>query len=397
MESIREIFKIGHGPSSSHTMGPHKAATIFKKENCEADRFEVVLYGSLAATGKGHLTDKAILDVLGNEKTKIVWEPKVFLKKHPNAMKFISYSNDNTMLEEKTYYSVGGGKIVDENTTVEENHIYKLSLMTDILEWCRNNGKSIWDLVDEMEEKDIWDYLFEVWKAMQLAIKDGIVAEGALPGGLHLARKANSYYIRAREYNGSLRRRSFIYAYALAVSEQNAAGQIVVTAPTCGSCGVIPAVLYYLKKQHNFKDKRILRGLATAGILGNIVKTNASISGAEVGCQGEIGTACAMAAGALNQILGGYPPQVEYAAEIGLEHNLGLTCDPVEGLVQVPCIERNAFAASRAIDASAYVQLSDGFHRVSFDTVVKTMKETGHNLSCKYKETSTGGLAKYFR
>ena len=397
MESIKEIFKIGHGPSSSHTMGPHKAATIFKKENCEADRFEVVLYGSLAATGKGHLTDKAILDVLGNEKTKIVWEPKVFLKKHPNAMKFISYSNDNTMLEEKTYYSVGGGKIVDENTTVEENHIYKLSLMTDILEWCRNNGKSIWDLVDEMEEKDIWDYLFEVWKTMQLAIKEGIGAEGVLPGGLHLARKANSYYIRAREYSGSLRRRSFIYAYALAVSEQNAAGQIVVTAPTCGSCGVIPAVLYYLKKQHNFKDKRILRGLATAGILGNIVKTNASISGAEVGCQGEIGTACAMAAGALNQILGGYPPQVEYAAEIGLEHNLGLTCDPVEGLVQVPCIERNAFAASRAIDASAYVQLSDGFHRVSFDTVVKTMKETGHNLSCKYKETSTGGLAKYFR
>ena len=396
METIKDIFKIGHGPSSSHTMGPNSAATLFQEKNKKAERFEVTLYGSLAATGKGHLTDKTIIDVLGADKTKIICEPEIFLKRHPNGMKFASYAKGNNLVSEKTFFSVGGGKIIDENSDIEEDHIYKLSLMDDILDWCKNKGKNIWNLVEETEDEDIWDYLFEIWKSMQTAIKKGVDTEGALPGGLHLARKANSYYIKAREYSGSLRRRSIVYAYALAVSEENAAGNIVVTAPTCGSCGVLPAVLFYLKTQHKFGDKRILRGLATAGLLGNVVKTNASISGAEVGCQGEIGTACAMAAGAINQILGGYPPQIEYAAEIGLEHNLGLTCDPVEGLVQVPCIERNAFAASRAIDANAYVQLSDGFHRVSFDIVIQTMKETGHNLSCKYKETSQGGLAKYF-
>jgi L-serine dehydratase len=396
MESIREIFRIGHGPSSSHTMGPHKAAIIFKEKNSTAVRFEITLYGSLAATGRGHLTDVAILNVLGRERSKIIWEPETFLKRHSNGMTFVSFSDDNIKLDEETYYSIGGGKIVDDNFEVNENHIYKLSFMDDILRWCSETGKSIWNFVDETESSDIWDYLFEVWKVMQASIKAGVDAEGVLPGGLNLPRKANSYYIKAREYDGSMRRRSFVYAYALAVSEQNAAGDIVVTSPTCGSCGVVPAVLYYLKTQHGFEDKRILRGLATAGLFGNIVKTNASISGAEVGCQGEIGTACAMAAGALNQILGGSPSQVEYAAEIGMEHNLGLTCDPVEGLVQVPCIERNAFAASRAIDANAYVQLSDGTHKVSFDTVVKTMDETGRHLSCKYKETSTGGLAKYF-
>ena len=265
--------------------------------------------------------------------------------------------------------------------------------MKTILEWCQQTGKTFWEYVEDTEGKDIYDYLLTAWKTMEAAIHRGMDAEGLLPGGLGLQRKSSMYSIKAKGYQGSMRSRALIYSYALAVSEENASGNIIVTAPTCGSCGVLPSVLYHLKMNHDFSDQKIIRALATAGLIGNIVKTNASVSGAEVGCQGEVGVACAMAAGAACQLFGGSPQQVEYAAEMGLEHHLGLTCDPICGLVQVPCIERNAFAAARALDSCSFAMLSDGKHLISFDKVVRTMQQTGHDLPSLYKETSTGGLA----
>jgi len=229
---------------------------------------------------------------------------------------------------------------------------------------------------------------------MKEAIAEGLEQEGVLPGTLKVARKASTYYVKANNVGLVFGQIGLAFAYALAVSEQNASGGKVVTAPTCGSCGVLPAVLMFLQKQYNFSDKRILNALATAGLIGNLIKTNASISGAEVGCQGEIGTACAMAAGAAIQLLGGSPAQIEYAAEMGLEHHLGLTCDPIGGYVQIPCIERNAVAAARALECASYSMFSDGKHRIPFDTVVETMNITGRDLQASYRETSTGGLAK---
>lgn len=392
MESIREIFKIGYGPSSSHTMGPRKAAEKFLTENVEADKFEVVLYGSLAATGKGHLTDVAIEQVFDGRKIEIIWEPEIFLDKHPNAMK-IKAIKDGEVINEWTAYSIGGGDIVDDNSSIERKKVYELSTMNDILKWVDKRGKHFWEYVDHCENSDIWDYLFEVWQVMQDAVERGIEEEGTLPGVINLPRKASTYFIKAQGLKKSLKSRSLVFAYALAVSEENAGGGKVVTAPTCGSCGIVPAVLYHIKNSYKFSDKKIIRALATAGLIGNLVKTNASISGAEVGCQGEVGTACSMASGAVLQLFGGTPSQIEYAAEMGLEHHLGLTCDPIAGLVQVPCIERNAFAAARALDANNYALLSDGKHSVSFDKVVLTMKQTGHDLPNLYKETSEGGLA----
>ena len=266
--------------------------------------------------------------------------------------------------------------------------------MTQLLDWCNVNGRNIWELVEQREEEDIWEYLQVVWDTMKKSIQDGIEAEGRLPGALNIRRKAASYYIKAQSQRDSMKRRSLLFSYALAVAEQNAAGGVVVTAPTCGASGVLPAVLYNIQKNMEFSDQKILRALATAGLIGNFVKNNASISGAEVGCQGEIGTACAMAASAATQLFGGTPTHIEYSAEMGMEHHLGLTCDPVLGLVQVPCIERNAFAASRALDANSYAIISDGKHFVTFDKVVQTMKQTGDDLPHLYKETSEGGLAK---
>ena len=260
--------------------------------------------------------------------------------------------------------------------------------------WCEETGCSYWEYVEKHEETDIWDYLNEVWKVMQSAVKRGLDNEGVLPGPLGLHRKATSYYIRAKGYKASLQSRGLVFAYALAVSEENASGGEIVTAPTCGSCGVVPSILQHLKEIRDFSDRRILRALATAGLFGNVVKENASISGAQVGCQGEVGVACAMAAAAANQLFGGSPGQIEYAAEMGLEHHLGMTCDPVCGLVQIPCIERNAMAAARALDANLYSSLTDGVHRVSFDRVVEVMRQTGHDLPSLYKETGEGGLAK---
>ena len=394
MESIKEIFRIGYGPSSSHTMAPRRASELFLRDHKTATRFEITLFGALAATGKGHLTDKAILDVLGQDRTKIIWKADTFLDLHPNAMQFEAFDNEDKLLDSRKYYSIGGGKIIreDSNEGLEINEVFPHHSLTEILQYLDENGLTFWEYVQEFEHAEIWDYLAEVLAVMKKSVEDGLNEEGVLPGGLRLRRKAMSYYTKARSYKPSLKGRCLVQSYALAVSEQNAAGGLIVTAPTCGSCGVVPAVLYHLSKEHEFTDKQIIRSLATAGLFGSIIKHNASISGAEVGCQGEVGSACSMAAAAANQLFGGTPQQIEYAAEIGLEHHLGLTCDPVCGLVQVPCIERNAFAALRALDANLYAMMSDGKHVISFDKVVETMKQTGKDLPSLYKETAAGGL-----
>ena len=400
MKTIKELYRIGTGPSSSHTMGPRKAAEIYLERHPDAKAFEITLYGSLAATGKGHMTDVAILDTLEpHAKVDIIWKPKEFLPFHPNAMTFKVQNKENQFIDDWTVYSVGGGALSEgaEDSSIETREVYCMHYMTDILEWCEKTGKNYWEYVEECEDSDIWDFLEEVWMTMKEAIERGLDKEGVLPGPLNLRRKAASYYIKSRGFTDSLRTRGLVFAYALAVSEENASGGKIVTAPTCGSCGVVPAVLYHLYKSRDFTRARILRALATAGLIGNIVKHNASISGAEVGCQGEIGVACAMAAGAANQLFGGSPAQIEYAAEMGLEHHLGMTCDPVAGLVQIPCIERNAYAAARALDANSFSAFTDGIHRVSFDRVVEVMKQTGHDLPSLYKETSEGGLAKNYK
>ncbi len=400
MNSIKELFKIGHGPSSSHTMGPRKAAEFFlQKSGPDTGSFRVTLYGSLAATGKGHLTDKAILEVLEPAApTQIIFEPSIVLPFHTNGMLFESFGTTGKKMEEWTVYSVGGGALSEGKTTKENSSaVYDLTTIEDIQKWCETNGSSYWEYVERCEGSEIWDYLQEIWEVMRDSVTRGLEKEGVLPGGLGVRRKASDYLIKARGYDGTLKNRGMVYAYALAVSEENASGGKVVTAPTCGGAGVLPAVLYYLYKKHDFRESRILRALATAGLFGNVVKYNASISGAEVGCQGEVGVACAMASAAACQLFGGSVAQVEYAAEMGLEHHLGLTCDPVCGMVQIPCIERNAFAAARAMDSNIFATFSDGRHRVSFDHVVEVMKQTGHDLPSVYKETSEGGLAKMYK
>ena len=399
MESIKLIFRIGNGPSRSPPMGPKRAAEMFRARNREVDSFRVTLYGSLAATGRGHMTDVAIKSVLEPvAPLEIAWKPEVFLDFHPNGMLFESLKADGSVIQAWTVYSVGGGALAsDDLSDPQPEHVYGMSTVSEIQQWCDKQGGSYWEYVQQCEGDEIWDYLEEVWRVMVDAVHHGLETEGIIPGGLGIRRKAGSYLIRANSYSGTMKSRGQVYAYALAVSEENATGGKIVTAPTCGSCGVLPAVLYQIKETRNFIDKRILRALATAGLFGNVVRTNASISGAEVGCQGEIGVACAMAAAAACQLFGGSPAQIEYAAEMGLEHHLGLTCDPVCGLVQIPCIERNAFAAARAMDANSYSTFSDGKHRVSFDKVVEVMKQTGHDLPSLYKETATGGLAKYMQ
>ena len=395
MESIREIYKIGYGPSSSHTMGPKKAAERFLTKNKKAKRFEVVLYGSLAETGKGHLTDYALKETFEKNELKISWEPKTFLPKHPNALKFQAFDDKNEVIDEWIAYSVGGGAIIDDFTESETKVIYPHKNMEEILGWCNLNGKQFWEYVVEFEGEGIWEFLEEVWEVMQMSSKNGLSGDGVLPGGLKLPRKAQSFFLKGQNFATPFKRRSQLFAYALAVSEENAGGGKIVAAPTCGSSGVLPAVLKYFKTVYKNDKKNILRALATAGLIGNIIKTNASISGAEVGCQGEIGTACAMASGAATQMMGGTIYQIEYSAEMGLEHHLGLTCDPVAGLVQIPCIERNAFAAERAVSHNTYALMSDGRHRISFDEVVETMYNTGIDMQSQYRETSLGGLAKY--
>ena len=376
-------------------MGPRKAAEAFMAAHAGAAGFRVTLFGSLAATGKGHLTDKAVEDAFAPRPVQVIWKADTLKPLHPNALSLEALDGSGAVIAEATAYSTGGGKVVwaDDDGKRQPESVYELATMSAILARLEESGQTFWEYAEEREGPELWPYLAQVWKAMKEAVERGIEAEGVLPGGLRLPRKASSYFVRANGFRGSLKRRSMLFAYALAVAEENAAGGRIVTAPTCGSCGVVPAVLYGMSANYGFSDGKILKALATAGIVGGLVKANASISGAQVGCQGEIGTACSMAAAAAAQLFGGTPAQIEYAAEMGLEHHLGLTCDPIGGLVQIPCIERNAFAASRALDANTYALLSDGRHRISFDTIVETMNRTGNDLPRIYKETSEGGLA----
>lgn len=396
MDSLRELFKIGNGPSSSHTMGPERAAKRFKSENLDAAGFRVELYGSLAATGKGHLTDWIIIETLKPFDTEIVWRADFVYEFHTNGMKFEALDSEGNVLNDWIVFSVGGGTIVSFNEKQdEEQQVYPLTTMLDIMDWCDKNRRELWEYVEEYEGKEIWDFLERIWEAMEECVNTGLNKCGVLPGTIRYPRKAQSFYRKARRdhsRNGFLGK---IFAYTLAVSEENGGGGRVVTAPTCGAAGVVPGLLFALKEEYNLNKDEILKALAVAGLVGNIIKVNATISGAEGGCQAEVGAACSMAAGMSTFLLGGSLAQIEYAMEMALEHHLGLTCDPVGGYVQIPCIERNATAAVRALDAANYALYTDGKHTVSFDKVVETMKETGHDLNCAYKETSTGGLAKF--
>lgn len=393
MESLRELYRIGPGPSASHTMGPRRAAEIFRERYPECRSFHVGLYGSLAATGKGHLTDVAIIDALQPYNCEIAWHPLERMPVHPNGMYFRALGLDGSVLGEWRVYSVGGGALRSESGHEPPPKVYPATTMAEVLEWCKGNDKPIWAYVEQCEGAEIWDYLRTVWATMKDAVARGTRAEGTLPGVLNLKRKSKRHLEQSENRPESIRRTGLLTAYALAVSEENAGGGVIVTAPTCGACGVLPGTLFYLYNHLPCDEEAVLRALATAGLIGNLVKRNASISGAAVGCQGEVGTACAMAAGATAQIMGGDVAQVEYAAEMGFEHHLGLTCDPIAGLVQIPCIERNAVGATRAIACAEYALLSDGSHEVPFDEVVETMRQTGEDMQERYRETSMGGLA----
>ena len=393
MQSIREIYKIGYGPSSSHTIGPVRASGIFKQRNPETDSFRVTLYGSLAATGKGHNTDIAIEKAFSPKHVEIVWKAEKELPLHPNGLLFEAI-DDNKKVDEWTVYSIGGGDLRDVTGILNDQIVYKHKTLSDIMDHCSNNGKTFWEYVEDCEGPEIWEFLKDVWEIMKDTIANGLDNEGVLPGEIKLARKASTYNMKANNSKGAIQNQGLLFSYALAVSEENAAGGEIVTAPTCGSSGVLPAILYYLEREEHITEKKILRALATAGLIANVVKRNASISGAEVGCQGEIGTACAMAAGAAAQIMGGSLRQIEYSAEMGFEHNLGLTCDPIAGYVQIPCIERNAIAAGKALECAIYAMFSDGGHKISFDKAVETMAETGRDIQSAYRETGIGGLAK---
>lgn len=398
MESLKELYKIGVGPSSSHTMGPHKAAEEFNRAYPQALSFRVTLYGALAATGKGHLTDFTIKEAFYPKPVSIVWEPNTFLPRHPNALKLEALDRAGHMQGAQTVYSVGGGEIrTDENFDTPRRSVYPHKNMEEILDYTSQHNMLLWQYVEKCEGPEIWEYLTKVWSAMQNTMERGLEKQGVLPGSLNLERKARRYLYKAQTSPRYVRRMNNLFAYALACAEENASGGQVVTAPTCGSCGVVPSVCRLLKEVYEFDDTVILHALATAGLMGNLAKTNASISGAEVGCQGEVGVACAMAAAASCQLEGGDNRRIAYAAEMGLEHHLGLTCDPVDGLVQIPCIERNAMAASRALDCATYALMSDGDNRVSYDDVLATMMQTGLDMHHDYRETSRGGLARFFK
>ena len=398
MKSIREIYKIGKGPSSSHTMGPERAAKLFLDRYPQADRFRVVLYGSLSKTGVGHGTDRVLLDTLGESRTDVVFSQNSWEGMHPNTMDFSAFVGDieiGTLRVE----SIGGGDIrYSGMTAAASEEIYIEHSFAEIADFCKwRYIHTLSEYVELNEGSEIWDFLMDVWTVMKQSIADGLEAEGVLPGGLNVQRKAK-FLLNQQPENGypGLVEFQRLAAYAYAVAEQNAGNGTVVTAPTCGACGVLPAVLKYAQDTKGFTDEQICRGLATAGIIGNLTKTNASISGAECGCQAEIGTACSMAAAALAELYNQNLDQVEYAAEVAMEHHLGLTCDPICGLVQIPCIERNAVAANRAMNACNLSYFLTGSRNISYDMVCRAMKETGVNLNHRFRETSEGGLAKLY-
>ena len=398
MKSLTHLYRIGRGPSSSHSMGPERAARLMKELYPAADSYRVVLYGSLAKTGKGHMTDKVLEEGFAPLPVEVVFDmsDRDDLE-HPCAMDIIP-SEGSRELNRIRVYSIGGGAIrLASSQYVEAPEVYPHNSFDEIAVYCKKNDLRLWQYVERMEGPVIWDYLGSVWKAMKDAVGRGLAASGTLPGGLELQRKAGILF---KQYSPSetpeTRENRIVCSYAFAVCEENAGAGTVVTAPTCGSCGVVPAVLYYHQQRLGTEDEHIIKALATAGLIGNIVKTNASISGAECGCQAEVGTACSMASAGLAELLGMGMEQIEYAAEISMEHMLGLTCDPVNGLVQIPCIERNAVAAMRSINAVSLAHFLTNTRKISFDTIVRTMYETGKDLGCKYRETSEGGLAKYY-
>ncbi len=398
MKSIREIYKIGKGPSSSHTMGPERAAHIFKNEHPDAESFQVILYGSLSKTGVGHGTDRVLRQVLSPTPTEIVFSKESIPGSHPNTLDFIALKN-GTQTARLRVESIGGGDIlIDGRGDIQGEEVYPENSFAEIADFCKwRYINTLSEYVEMNEGPEIWDFLRDVWKAMKQSIADGLAATGTLPGGLGVQRKAKFLYEQELETEvPQVRECRIICAYAYAVTEQNADNGTIVTAPTCGACGVLPAVLKYVQETRGLSDEQIIRGLATAGIIGNLTKRNASISGAECGCQAEVGTACSMAAAALSELYGLNLDQVEYAAEMAMEHHLGLTCDPICGLVQIPCIERNAVAAMRAMNACNLSYFLCGTRNISYDMVCKAMKETGLNLSHQYKETSEGGLARIY-
>ncbi len=399
MESLKELYKIGRGPSSSHTMGPERAVKKIKANSTEADSYRVVLYGSLALTGEGHGTDRIIKETLAPTKCEILFDTKTDCPVHPNTMDITALKNGKELSTHRIY-SVGGGSIVIDGESMEEtpnNKVYKLETYGEISKYCMDNGVRIWQYAEECEGKEIWEYLAEIWSAMKLSIHEGLTTGGILPGKLGTQRRAQILYNQRHiDESAQTRENRLVSSYAFAVSEQNASGGSIVTAPTCGSCGVLPSVLKYMQETKGFSDTEILRALATGGIVGNIIKTNASISGAECGCQAEIGSACSMAAAALAELFGMGLHQIEYAAEVAMEHHLGLTCDPIAGLVQIPCIERNAVAAMRAINALSLSNFLADSRKISFDVVVETMYNTGRDLHIGYRETSGSGLAKFY-
>ena len=398
MKSIREIYKIGIGPSSSHTMGPERAAELFRSEHPDADAFRVVLYGSLSKTGIGHGTDRVLRDVLSPVPTEIVFSKEELPNSHPNTMDFFAMK-DGSEIATLRVESIGGGDIrIEGRPGVSGEEVYPENSFAEIADFCKwRYINTLSEYVELNEGPEIWDFLRDVWAAMKQSIADGLNATGTLPGGLGVQRKAKYLYEQELDTEvPQVRECRIICAYAYAVSEQNADNGTIVTAPTCGACGVLPAVLKYFQDTRHVDDEVILRGLATAGIIGCLTKRNASVSGAECGCQAEIGTACSMAAAALSEMYGLNLDQVEYAAEMAMEHHLGLTCDPICGLVQIPCIERNAVAAMRAMNACNLSYFLCGTRNISYDMVCRTMYETGLNLAPQYKETSEGGLARLF-
>ncbi len=399
MESLKELYRIGRGPSSSHTIAPTKAAELFAAENPEASRYCVTLYGSLSKTGKGHMTDIAILDVLGRDRCQIIDSDRPDEElPHPNTMVFEAFAADGSLAALMEVYSVGGGRIVIKGRPAKKaQDVYQLSTFEDIRDYCGKNRMRICDYVYETEGAEIKAYLAAIWKQMKRTIEAGLAAEGILQGGLAVQRKARYLYHQNHiDESPQTRENRLVCAFAYAVSEENADGGIIVTAPTCGASGVLPATLYYMQQYRRLPDEKIIDALATAGIIGNLIKTNASISGAECGCQAEVGSACSMAAAGLAELFAMEIDQIEYAAEVAMEHHLGLTCDPISGLVQIPCIERNAVAAMRAINALSLANFLTHTRKISFDVVVRTMYETGRDLFSKYRETSEGGLAKTY-
>lgn len=397
MKSLYELYKIGRGPSSSHTIGPERACLYFLDLTCDAEKYEVILYGSLALTGKGHGTDDAIRKTMQGHDVSIIFDTETRNLPHENTMDFIAYKDHKPYLK-KRILSIGGGAIKIEGVADSESkHVYKENTFEEIAELARKKNIRLSDYVYQNEDDDIKPFLNEIWQAMKEEIHSGLTTTGTLPGGLNVQRVAQLLYNRRHiDESSETRENRIVCSYAFAAAEHNASGGRIVTAPTCGACAVLPAVLKYMQEKKGFDDSKIIDALAVGGLIGNIVKTNASISGAECGCQAEIGTACAMAAAALGELFEMGIDQIEYAAEMSLEHMLGLTCDPICGLVQIPCIERNAVAAMRAINAVSLANFLTGTRKISFDMVVKTMYETGKDINARYRETAEGGLAKLF-